>query len=191
MKIEDIQKILDEYATSEKGKKMNDNMVNIRIANVLKSQDEEWLKNQKNVRKKQWKGMSAEQRKNHAQRSKDGLRNAVANPIQTPYGVFQTQSEFKEKTGWNYGDKCKMLPHLYYKIEDGPGEAPYENVWYSPWMTVGTRGRAKMYAKASELNFENFNNMKDKFSWWQKVCRLHPEDFYVINEPKREWNLEP
>lgn len=109
-------------------------------------------------------------------------------PVHTPYGIFESKSE-AQKTGWDigidFGIKLKTHPHLYYYLEDGPGETTYEKVYY---MDSGCGNKLRpMHEKWCELNNEktyaNYN------SWFKKMCKLYPNQFYVKTEPKREWLL--
>ena len=121
----------------------------------------------------------------------ESLRNGVKSKrIVCPLGTFRSIIDMVEQCPELkfYWLKLKVYPHLYYFEEDGPGEPTYEKVWYSPIMI--TNNRQNIIKKAKETNYENINDFKDVLSWWRKMCRLYPNDFYMKKEIKREWDLE-
>jgi len=119
------------------------------------------------------------------------MRNGMkCKRIVSPMGTFRSVADLKEQRPEFYYGKLEKLPHLYYFEEDGPGEPTYEKVWYSPYGVFAPKLRGKIYEKASETNFEGINDSKDKCHWWNKMCRLYPNEFYMKKEIKREWDLE-
>lgn len=116
------------------------------------------------------------------------LRNKICKAFVTPMGVFEGQIHFKQKTGLNPRDKAKLLPHLYYYEEDGPGEAKYERVYYTPYDYHN--GIRLMWEMAKEAGCKYALKNKHAKEWFHTMKKKDPENYYVKKEIKREWLLQ-
>jgi hypothetical protein len=127
-----------------------------------------------------------------ARRNGKGMREIV-----TPYGEFKCIAEFndyinKAETFFFNKKKKNALPHLYYYKDEGPGEPTYETVFHSPYGIAGNKHRYRLIeTKAIEANDQVYLSHKCKNSWWHKMCKLYPDQYYETREIRREWDLEP
>lgn len=124
--------------------------------------------------------------KEHKQRMRK-LNNV---PVITPYGEFECKKDFNEATGFLFSEKTKSMPHLYYEKEKGPGEPTYETVFNCPYGKFGQRRKKEMFVAAEEQGNTEITNLKCKHTWYNKMKKLYPNDFYETTEVKREWDLE-
>lgn len=133
-------------------------------------------------------------------------REKYGRVVCSPYGEFDSVASFKEDTGFTLADKIRLLPHLYYYKDTGPGKVKTQKVYYSPYgyyykstplfeaackagceialakNTHDTLGRPRT-AKPVEAG----NN---PYSWFAKMVIRDPDNYYTKIEPKREWSLE-
>lgn len=110
-------------------------------------------------------------------------------PIHTPYGVFNSKGDAMDagyKLGIDFGIKLKTHPHLYYYLEDGPGKTTYEKVYYMDF-NYGNKLRT-LHKQWCEINKQQPSANVD--SWFRRMCKQYPDQYYVKTEPKREWGLE-
>ena len=108
--------------------------------------------------------------------------------IITPYGEFSSKKDADAALKCKVQAKIKNFPHLYYYKEDGPGEIVYEKVYYTPH---GYFNKMPSVIKmCADAGVETAKTAKCYYSWWAKMCRIYPDQYYVKTEPKREWNLE-
>ena len=108
--------------------------------------------------------------------------------FQTPFGVFNSLFEFRsEHPDINIRDRFRLIPHLYYSIENGPGETTYENVFYTPYGCHKYLNKLYPIAVAAGDPNTNVKHIKD---WFYKMERNDPENYYRKTEPKREWELK-
>lgn len=172
--IKEIQAILDQaHATTGQ-------MTKAQISRKIISQDPVFLENCLSAKTKQNKS------------------------VQTPFGLFESQKAFNKWADENkdiffgvkvgYWGKSQAMPHLYYKVEKGPGKIKYENVYYTPYGIIGknanTPGLSEMMKKAAINREPCAVAGGDSWEWFQKMKRKDPDNYYVKKEPKREWSLE-
>lgn len=115
-------------------------------------------------------------------------RAVVGRSITTPYGVFDSIVAFAEATGLKPRDKLKLLPHLYYYTDTGPGEVKTEKVYYTPWGYHN--GCQWSYNQALQANDASIGKCPKASVWFNKCAKKWPDRFYVLVETKREWALE-
>lgn len=159
----------------------------------------------KNKEKSDWNERLARATKKRKQTLKDEKNrkeyrqkylDKTAKTIVTPYGEFPGVRFFEDNIlsntstpGAGFASKKRAMPHLYYVKEKGPGKETHERVFNSP---VGRgKDRKKIYERAEEINLHNICDYRDKYSWWNKMKKLYPNEFYESTEIKREWDLEP
>jgi len=142
------------------------------------------------------KEKSLENRSNNLEWKKKlskSARERRGRTVITEIGTFPSRADFtdawKEKFGKLPGDKFRYLPHLYYNEDTGPGEVSTETVFHSPFGKAGGRGRTKIFKLAEKSGKTDISNYKDKGSWWYKMCKLYPKEYYITVEPKRDWDL--
>lgn len=107
--------------------------------------------------------------------------------IVTPFGVFDNLNEADEITGLCIKTKMGALPHLYYRDKKGPGKAPTEVVWVSPYGEFRTVH--DLYQCEVDMGLEN-GELNDRFAWFKKKVRHNPTGYYKEKMPRREWLLE-
>ena len=194
MEIKDIQKILDEMAAKEKT--LSKRQIVNQITNGNRKDDEDYkdtMKRINNNRSQEWKdNLAANKHKIYESAGFKASRQKMAQerskPVVTPYGEFKSQQEFKRITGLAWTNKIKVYPHLYYNKEDGPGVAPTEKVYYTPY--------GYHYKKIEVLRMAKNNGMFTDVDetrasdWFKQISRNNTDQYYVKTEPKREWNLE-
>lgn len=105
---------------------------------------------------------------------------------QTPYGVVRGVQACTD-LGFDIQEKIKSLPHLYYRLSEGPGAELTEKVYYSPWMT--SNSIKKIYQRGQELMLHKRTH-KDITCWYKHQCKNFPNCFYTKIEVKREWDLK-
>lgn len=112
--------------------------------------------------------------------------------VTTPLGEFKSQGAFKEKTGMQFRDKNIELPHLYYVTSKGPGEPIYQDVCVTCLGEFRTRLDAfNAHIKANDLRVGPLTAKGAEWrytQWWNNVCKKYPDDFYIKNMVKRDWN---
>jgi len=102
--------------------------------------------------------------------------------VMTPHGEFESYLDFEmntDKTVTYIRDKMRLLPHLYYLVDDGPGEAITETVWYTPYGCAPHNMKRWMCRKEGTENFKQ---------WFDKRSKEDPGNFYTKVEPKRDWD---
>lgn len=129
-------------------------------ANVAKASDPKWLKANREAQAKTRK------------------------PIHTHLGVFESKGEADNAcVGVSVSEKLKSMPHLFYYVEDGPGETTFENVYYLDGKT-GNKLRP-MHREWCEVN--NETPSANVNSWFNRMCKQYPNKFYSQKEPKKIW----
>jgi len=108
--------------------------------------------------------------------------------VTSPQGVFDKVGDFAEATGMSFNDKKRLLPHLYYITNEGPGEAKTEKVYYTP---SGYFPSMAMAQEADGREWENYEQLsfKPHIKWFKGMMKKYPEEYYVKVEPKRDWIL--
>jgi hypothetical protein len=125
-----------------------------------------------------------------------GLRKAIGRAIATPFGEFACMADFGEdkkvrkvlKKDLVFFDKMRLLPHLYYYKDKGPGKVLTQKVYYSPY-GVWYRSSpmwAKAKSKGCKIAKGNIDP-KNTYIWFNKMMKIDPKKFYIKVEPKREW----
>lgn len=129
---------------------------------------------------------------------KQSLRVSKGRKIVTPFGEFDSGAEFNEQkiVKCKFLDCKKMMPHLYYYKDQGPGPVTYEEVLYSPYgiFPKGNQGNEKnsggkdrALASAQKNKDPIAVKYKDKYAWWDSVSVLYPKKYFIKKEPRREW----
>lgn len=151
-------------------------------------------------KKAQWLANCSKAQKKNAKTSAFRLTEARKKPFRAgPYGDFDCKQAFDlsasaQKLKINGGDKMIELPHLYYYIEDGPGETIYQWVVYTPY-GVGPKnaGRKSILADLFRLAKKAKDPYATSYSpaeWFSKMKRKDPKNYYEKWEPKREWSIK-
>ena len=129
---------------------------------------------------------------------REKIAEACRKPLVTPWGEFPSRKEFDE---WirneltdikiNFQDKQQSLPHLYYYIEDGPGEVKFEDVKYTPYGCCPPKhdyfSLKIIHKQACDAGDTEALKNKRGNEWFQKMSRRQPDNYYIKSEPKREW----
>lgn len=118
-----------------------------------------------------------------------------ARPITTPNGEFESITEYQRIFNREFWNLHKALPHLYYYTEDGAGEVKTEKtsttIYGSSARAGGDPGSIRiMFQMAKDAGCEHAVGKKSHDKWFQKMCKLDPENFYTQVEPKRDWHLK-
>lgn len=124
------------------------------------------------------------------------IRKAIGREIVTPFGEFACMADFGEdkkvrkilKKDLVFFDKMRLLPHLYYYKDKGPGKVLTQKVYYSPY---GVWYRSSpMWAKAKSKGCKIAKGNIDPnntYIWFNKMMKIDPKKFYIKVEPKKEW----
>ena len=153
----------------------NDPNIGRRAFNRVSAKNKTHYNNRKNGLKKWW---SDDRRK---QLSELNVKEK-GKVIVSPYGEFESRTLFEKQTGKWFSRKRKSMPHLYYEKAKGPGEVSYETVFHSPYGSHNTMRFLFLKSKNAEY--------KSQRTWWNKMKKLYPDDFYETREIKCEWDLE-
>lgn len=186
-----IQELFDQARAESK---LNDPRINVKVENLRRKNDKDFKESCTSAQS--------------LRKGKPGKPNVnLRVPIMTPWGEFAmvkefnkwAQSKIEDFNGWsiNYHDKQKSLPHLYYRIEDGPGEVLNEEVFNTPYgiAPAGKGGRGPqptlkdLLQSAKSANDPDANN-KFAFDWFKKMNYRYPDKYYKNAQPKREWLVE-
>lgn len=127
------------------------------------------------------------------------IQKIKARNIVTPFGNFNTVGEFNNGNFKNctFNDCRRMMPHLYYYEDQGPGKPSYEDIVYTPYgifpknnqgNAQGSGGKDRAFQIAKEQGDPIALKYKDKYAWWNKVSTFYPKQYYIKNEMKKEWN---
>lgn len=174
--------------------KRTDHKVTIARLNRLRSQDPAWRESQR-------KG-SIEKYKNdeeYNKKRKQSIRLIKSRKIVTPFGSFNSVSEFNDLNlvPCIFQDCRKMMPHLYYYEDEGPGNPTVEEVVYTPYgifpksnqgNTARSGGKDRAFESAKNNKDPIALKYKDKYAWWSKVNKTYPNDYYIKKEIKKEWH---
>ncbi len=166
----------------------------IREKNRKTSTTEKWKQNQKLGSIKKY-----EQDLEYYNNRKMLLRQIKGKKVVTPFGKFDSGGEFNEHgfVKCKFQDCRKMMPHLYYFEEEGPGDPTYEDVLYTPFGIFSkvnqsnisnSGGKDRAFAAAKKNKDEIALKYRDKYAWWNKVAKMFPKKYYIKTEIKREWN---
>lgn len=150
-------------------------------------------------RKKYWQDEN--NRKTAAKKSKarwedpDYVESVIASQrlaVVTPFGEYISQAEFGRQTKLVFKDKQREMPHLYYNLVDGPGEATFEKVCVTP-MGEFKNKRCAFDAHKDNLYTPKPTTQKGKpwsyQIWWKWVTKNLCEQFYTKEMIRREWLL--
>ena len=115
---------------------------------------------------------------------KKACREAYAVAIQTPYGVFECKADVNKH--FNHDKITSALPHLFYPVDQGPGEPVYSRFVVTPQGTFATIQLAYDYAcKAGDPEA-----LKLKLdSWWMKCASLKSDQYYYIWEESQYYPM--
>ena len=133
--------------------------------------------NRETQKTKQWKDAHAK-----------GVLN-YSEAVITPHGEYQSMSAWMQEHNKPGGRiLLKSLPHLFYKVEDGPGKQAYETICNTPYGVAITTRHAKELAMQNKE--PNAIKMKNVEGWWLKMCVQHSKDYYRSYEVAVYWPLE-
>lgn len=137
-----------------------------------------------------------QQNKEMMDKKRKKIRDSKARAVVTPYGEFDSVGDYYEANPSSkvFGDLCKIKPHLYYYKHTGPGPVLYEEVLYCPYGCLPLRdtfigGKQKLQKLCKQNGDELALKYKDFYAWFRKACKVDPDNYYVVKEPKREWAL--
>ena len=109
------------------------------------------------------------------------LKNAekASKPVVTPFGEYKSVRDAINNCPVALEGAMKLKPHLYYYKDQGPGKPTYETVVKTPQGTFNGVRPA----------FQKITGRKDDGgrTWWKKITKLYPKEYYKAVEPKREW----
>jgi len=108
--------------------------------------------------------------------------------VTSPMGVFDKVSSFEKATGMAFYDKKRLLPHLYYITNKGPGKVKTEKVYYAPTGQHSTM--LYHYTRGVETEHYQTLTFKPQIAWFKKMMKLYPTDYYIVVEAKRDWLIE-
>lgn len=124
----------------------------------------------------------------------------IARPIVTPYGEFTNQVLFNNKkfVKCTFHDCKNMMPHLYYYVDEGPGEPTYEEVLVTPYHVYpagnnNTNGSWKDRAYNDAIKYNCVTEPKrnkDAPGWYVRLERSWQHLYYTEKRIKIEWYLE-
>lgn len=104
----------------------------------------------------------------------------------TPHGKYQSMAKWIEEHNKPGGRSfLKSLPHLFYKVEDGPGESTYERTYHTPYGKCATDKFAYELCKSKEE--PNAVKLHNIAGWWIKMAALYPNDYYITFEEAKYW----
>ena len=149
-----------------------------RIAALRKAtQSEEWLSKNKKQLEALFNDKAFSDYRNKRNREVNGKE------IVTPYGRYETISDFKNEHGINFFDKMRFTPNLYYYLDEGP-KTKIEKVYYANGYCHNTS--RKLY---EVLQVKSTATDRPWIRWFKKMMKEYPDQYYVKEEPKREWEL--
>lgn len=156
-----------------------------RYQSYTKKLSESWT----DERKEKWEEKRKELHANGAFAKDDDHRANLAaskgKEFNTPFGVYPSFYHFKkDHPSINVRDRLRLNPHQYYYVDIGPGKETYETVFYTPY------GRHKylksMFERAKAAEDKNAN-VKDAKTWFKKMKKKSPTEYYCRTEVKIEW----
>jgi hypothetical protein len=128
------------------------------------------------------------------------VREAKYRDIVTPFGEFASSSfltkatqhlskaytkRWGDKKGIDFYFNNRLMPHLYYYKDLGPGKPTYEKVYITPYGEYQYQQDAKADIEKNEPD-----NPKLKLvTWWNALTKIRPNDFRVEKQIRREWLL--
>lgn len=133
---------------------------------------------------------------NRETRNKQYWKDAHAKGVLTySESVMTVDGEYPSMAKWiketnNPGGRSflQSLPHLFYKIEDGPGEPTYERIYHTPYgKCAGDKFAYKLCKSKGEPNAVKLRNIT---GWWYKMAALYPKDYYITFEEAKYWPNE-
>ena len=191
--IDDINKKLEQNRSKKWHSKHDGQWSSANKRQALYYNDPEWTKkNGKKVsssaewqaqHKKQLEWMNTDPK---IRANKKKAQEVNHRSVTGPQGVYKSVTEFRQKTGLDHWSKIKLLPHLYYYTDEGPGETLYENVYYTPLIVAPSMKMCYDYYIDKGLVEDKWPKLKHKP--WIKWFRAQ-KDFQVKREPKKEWLL--
>lgn len=118
-----------------------------------------------------------------------GARKRAYEPVASPQGIFDSQIEWREKTGskFPFSHKMKTHPHLYYKVKDGPGEIIMDKTYYSPYVVSNSPKQFRKFLQDLDIidasKFARFDN------WFDYMCNNY-NGYEMKIEPRRDFDDE-
>ena len=180
------QELMKKYlAWKEKTKDTNNKNRKVSHARHMANQDNEWQARHAELLKR----MNSDP---HILEERRKRNRENGQSVTGPQGSYETVKDFQQTNGMNFQDKLRLLPHLYYYTEKGPGQVKYETVYYSPLFTYcNTKEIYKVYLEKGLVE-ERFLTLKFKpwLKWFAYMEKTNSELFYKKKEPKRDWLLE-
>jgi hypothetical protein len=114
---------------------------------------------------------------------------AYSEAVMTPHGEYSSIALWMDTCGTPGGRSfIKSLPHLFYKIETGPGLPTYERIYVTPYGKCATTTNAYNLSKqSSEVNAIKLRNID---GWWLKMAALYPDQYYMNIDQAKYWAIE-
>lgn len=116
-----------------------------------------------------------------------GARNRAYEPVSSPQGIFDSQIEWREKTGSKFPFSHKMVthPHLYYKVKDGPKAPIMDKTYYSPYVVSNSPKQFRKFLQ--DLGIKDADKFARFDKWFNYMCSNY--DGYEIKiEPRRDFD---
>lgn len=163
--------------------------------NIIQAKDPAWQKAQREGAIK-----AIEKDPTYYERRTKSLMATKARPIVTPYGEFTNQILFNNKkfVKCTFHDCKNMMPHLYYYVDEGPGEPTYEEVLVTPYH-IYPAGQNVAYGSWKDNAYKDAikykcvtepKRNKDGPGWYDRVQRTWKHLYYTEKRIKIEWNLQ-
>ena len=167
----------------------------IKEKNILQAKDPAWQKAQREGAIK-----AIEQDPSYYERRTKSLMATLARPIVTPYGEFTNQVLFENSNFvvCRFADCRRMMPHLYYYVDEGPSAPTVEDVLVTPYhvypagqnITFGS-WKERAYNDAIKYNcVTEPKRNKNSEDWYARVCRSWKHLYRIEQRDKIEWYLE-
>ena len=164
---------------------------------VACAQDPERNKKVSNAKKEYWKNEQHREKASALSRANwqdpEYVESVIASQrlaVSTPFGEFISQAEFSRATKLNFKDKQREMPHLYYVLDDGPGEPTTETVCVTPLGEFKNK-RVAFDAHKNNLYTPKPTTQKGKpwvyQVWWKWVTTNRSNEFYTKTMIRREW----
>ncbi len=176
-------------------KAFQQNLKNASKRNKKIAKDPEWQKAQREGAIKKYASDPEYNKKRSA-----SLRKTLGRKIITPFGNFESPADFHDKkiVKCEFCDCNRMMPHLYYYADKGPGKPTFETVFVTPYgvYPAGTTTAFGSYKKrafedAVKNNcYTNPLNNKNPEDWVVRILRSHNDNFYKEKRIRIEWYQE-
>jgi hypothetical protein len=106
----------------------------------------------------------------------------------TPYGEYSSMAKWEKQFGESMSGLLNGLPHLFYKVKEGPGEPTYERIYNTPYGRCAIDRFAYDVCKSN--NEPNAVKMRNVAGWWIKMATLYPNEYYISFEQAKYWPIE-